>query len=126
MTVLLPWLPGATKSRPPVSFSETVSRTVSAAVVAPVRLTVKVAVAPSVMEDAPAVIVTSGCGCGTSTVARLDSCCEFGCSTISSHPSSNDVASRMGTKDRVVRYIVSVPPCRAEQGLTHPRSAGGA
>jgi len=47
-----PSLPEATKSRPPALFSETDSCTSSAAVVSPVRLTVKRAAAPSVTGEA--------------------------------------------------------------------------
>ena len=60
-----PSSPAATKSRPPAVFSVTSRRTVRAAVVAPARLTVKAAFAPSVTGDVPAVTVTTGSpGCG--------------------------------------------------------------
>ena len=59
VTVSLPSSPAATKSRSPPASSPTVRFTVSAAVVAPARFTVKLAAVPSVTA-APASMVTAG------------------------------------------------------------------
>ena len=72
-------MPAATKSRPSVPFSDTVSSTVSAAVVLPVRVSVNTAAEPSVTGgvDFAAIVTTGNASSTVPVVNELAVACGF-------------------------------------------------